>query len=120
MLGNRRLIVDNFCEVKEFTKEWQDEMFWDFAKHTIVPGAVYLISRQQFTDNVEQIKQLARDQVIIPILGNPAEGSETMFRQITALGIVDLVQQNKILVVAGGYMPDDIPSLYHENFLPKI
>ena len=120
MLGNRQLIVDNFCEVKEFTKDYQDAMFWDFAKHTIVPGAVYLISRQQFTDNIEKIKQLAADQTIIPILGNPAEGSETMFRQIQALGILDLVRENKILIVTGGYLPSDIPSLYHENFLPKI
>jgi hypothetical protein len=120
MLGNRKLIVDNFCEVKEFTKECQDSMFWDFAKHTIVPGAVYLISRQQFNDNIEKIKELATDRVIIPILGNPAEGSETMFRQMQGLGIVDLVRENKILIVTGGYLPSDIPSLYHENFLPKI
>jgi hypothetical protein len=120
MLGNRKLIVDNFCEVKEFTQQWQDAMFWDFTKHEIVPGAVYLISRQQFTDNIDQLRQLASDQTIIPILGNPAEGSETMFRQIVALGILDLVRQNKILVVSGGYLPPDVPSLYHENFLPKI
>jgi len=120
MLGNRKLIVDNFCEVKEFTKAFQDQEFWDFTKHEIVPGAIYLISRQQFTDNIEQIRELATNGTILPILGNPAEGSETMFRQIQALGIVDLVQQCRILIVVGGYMPSDIPALYYENFLPKI
>jgi hypothetical protein len=120
MLGNRKLLVDAFCEVREFTKEFQDAEFYDFAVEDPVPGAVYLISRQQFTVNVERIKQLAAAGAILPILGNPAEGSETMFRQIEGLGIVDLVRQGKILLVVGGYMQEDIPALYHENFLPKI
>ena len=120
MLGNRKLIVDAFCEVKEFTKYWQDGDFWSFAEHVIVPGAVYLISRQEFAENIEKIKQLATDGIIIPILGNPAEGSETMFRQIEGHGILDLVRQGRILIITGGYLPPDIPALYHENFLPKI
>jgi hypothetical protein len=120
MLGNRKLLVDAFCEVREFTKACQDREFWDFAKETIVPDAIYLLSRQQFNTNIALIKQLAEDRTIIPILGNPAEGSETMFRQIEGLGIIDLVRQGKIIIITGGYLQPDIPSLYHENFLPKI
>jgi len=120
MLGNRKLIVDVFCEVKEFTEAFQDAKFYDFATEDIIPGAVYLISRQQFTANIEKIKELATSGTILPILGNPAEGSETMLRQIEGLGIVDLVRQGKIMLVVGGYIQKDIPSLYHENFLPKI
>jgi hypothetical protein len=120
MLGNRKLIVDAFCEVKEFTEAFQDAKFYDFATEDPVPGAIYLISRQQFTTNIERIKQLATAGTILPILGNPAEGSETMLWQIKGLGIVDLVRQGKILLVVGGYMQEDIPALYHENFLPKI
>jgi hypothetical protein len=120
MLGNRRLLVDAFCEVREFTKDYQDAEFFDFALETVEPGAIYLLSRQQFTANIERIKELATTQTIIPVLGNPAEGSETMLQQIKALGIIDLVQQGKILLVVGGHMQADIPVLYHENFLPKI
>jgi hypothetical protein len=120
MLGNRKLIVDAFCEVKEFTGAFQDEKFYDFATEDLIPGAVYLISRQQFVANIEQIKQLATAGTILPILGNPAEGSDTMLKQIEGLGIVDLVRQGKILLIVGGYMQEDIPFLYHENFLPKI
>lgn len=120
MLGNRKLIVDEFCEVREFTKAFQDAEFYDFAEVEKVPGAVYLISRQQFAKNVLLIKQLAEAGTILPILGNPAEGSDTMLKQIKGLGIVDLVQQGKILIVAGGDLQSDIPVLYHENFLPKI
>lgn len=120
MLGNRKLIVDVFCEVKEFTKHCQDGEFHDLATHDIVPGAIYLISRQQFFSNAELIKQLATAGTILPVLGNPAEGSDTMLKQIQGLGIVDLVQKNRILIITGGYLQDDIPHLYYENFLPKI
>ena len=120
MLGNRKLIVDAFCEVKEFTEAFQDAKFYDFAREDPVPGAVYLISRQQFTTNIDKIKQLATAGTILPILGNPAEGSDTILRHIESLGIVDLVRQGKILLIVGGYMQEDIPFLYHENFLPKI
>jgi len=120
MLGNRKLIVDEFCEVKEFTRDLQDGDFWNFADHEICAGAVYIISRQQFAENIVKIKQLAQDQIILPVLGNPAEGSETMFKQAQALGILDLVQQGKIIIIAGGDLPEEIPHLFYENFLPKI
>jgi hypothetical protein len=120
MIGNRKLIVDACCEVREFTGAFQDAKFYDFSKEDPEPGAVYLISRQQFTANVEKIKRLATAGTILPILGNPAEGSATILQHIKGLGIVDLVQQNKILLIAGGYLQADIPSLYYEHFLPKI
>jgi hypothetical protein len=120
MLGNRKLIVDAFCEIYEFTKEFQDAEFCDFAKEDIIPGAAYLISRQQFVANIVKIKELANAGTILPILGNPAEGSNTMLKQINGMGIVDLVRQRKIMLVVGGYIQEDIPALYHENFLPKI
>jgi hypothetical protein len=120
MLGNRKLLVDAFCEVREFTKEFQDEEFHSFTNVDIVPGAVYLISRQQFAENIKRIKELATSGTILPILGNPAEGSDTMLKQIDGLGILDLVREGKILIITGGYLQADIPSLYHENFLPKI
>lgn len=120
MLGNRKLVVDVFCEVREFTKEFQDAEFYDFATEEPEPGAVYLISRQQFTANIVKIKELATHGTILPILGNPAEGSETMLRQIEGLGIVDLVRQGKILIVTGGDLQPNIPALCYENFLPKI
>ena len=55
MLGNRKLIVDEFCEVKEFTRDFQDGDFWSFAEHEICAGAVYIISRQQFAENIVKI-----------------------------------------------------------------
>ena len=120
MLGNRKLVVDQCCEVKEFARAWQDESFYDFATHKVIPGAIYLISRQQFYANKYLIRDLATQGTILPILGNPAEGSDTMLRQIQGLGIQELVQQGRILIISGGHMQSDIPYLYYENFMPKI
>lgn len=120
MLNNRKLILDTFCEVYDLLNPLADGKFWALDEHEIIPGAIYLIGRQQFTKHVNLIKQLALDNIILPILSNPAEGSDTMRWQIMSLGIMDLVKQGKILVVTGGDLPSEIPAIYYENFLPKI
>lgn len=120
MLGNRKLVLDTFCEVRDLIDSMADDTFWDFTKHTLIPGAIYLFGRTQFTTHAEQIKQLARDGVILPVLSNPAEGSDTMRWQLEGLGALDLVREGKILVITGGFLPDEIPSLYYENFMPKL
>ncbi len=122
MPETHKLVMDEFCEVKELLRgsglitDW----FWDLDQHEIVPGAVYVFSRQQFNKHAEKIKELAQAGDIFPMLGNPAEGSETMLKQSEALGILDLVRQEKIAIIAGGEMQPDIPVLFYENFLPKI
>lgn len=120
MLGNSKVIVDAFCEVKEFTRHLEDAQFCSFDDHQIVPGAVYIISRQTFHANIDLIRDCAENGRMIPILGNPAEGSETILSQIRVLDIEDLVKQGRIGIISGGHLQPDIPYLYHENFLPKI
>ena len=122
MPGTHNIVMDEFCEVKELLRDTGliTDWFWDLDHHEIVPGAVYVFSRQQFGKHIDKIKQLAHTGVIFPMLGNPAEGSETMLRQAQALGILDLVQQGKIAIIAGGVLQPDIPVLFYENFLPKV
>ena len=122
MLGTFRLVMDEFCEVKELLRHSGliTDWFWDLDNHDIIPNAVYVFSRQQFNKHTAKIIELAQTKHILPVLGNPAEGSETMLNQSTALGILDLVRQGKIAIIAGGEMQADIPILFYENFLPKI
>lgn len=120
MLTNRKLVLDTFCEVFDLIKDQATDTFWDFAQHTLIPGAVYLFSRHQFKEHIEQIKQLAENSTILPILSNPAEGSDTIMSQVQTLGVMDLVYQGKLLIITGGYLPTEIPSLYYENYLPQI
>ena len=120
MLGNRKVIVDSFCEVKEFTTSFEDDRFYDFQTHELVPNAIYIISRQTFHKNIELIRDVAEKKIILPVLGNPAEGSETIWSQIVNLNIQSLVQQKHIAIIGGAPMQEDIPCFWFENFLPKI
>lgn len=121
MINNRKLILDTFSEVSDLLKPWADAEFWDFATHDVVPGAVYLISREQFNLNVPRIRELAESGTIIPILSNPMEGSDTMRCHIEmATHMDDLAHAGKLLLISGGEMDATWPYLLYDNFLPKI
>lgn len=118
MLGNRKLVLDTFCEVYDLLKPYADDEFWDFATHEFIPNAIYLIGRQQFTRHVTRIRELVDRATII--LSNPAEGSETLLKQCQTLGIDKLVEQGRILLIGGGDMASDWHCLQYDSFLPKI
>jgi len=121
MLGNRKLIVDTFSEVYDLLAPWADEEFWRFEDHEIVPGAIYLISREQFNLNIPRIRELAELGTILPILSNPMEGSDTMKCHCELVTrTADLVHDKKILLIGGGEMDESWPYLLYDVFLPKI
>ena len=69
MLGNRKLILDTFCEVYDLLLPWMDGDFFDFGKHEVVPGAVYLIGRAQMNHNKELIRKLIESEYYeLPVL----------------------------------------------------
>jgi hypothetical protein len=118
MLGNRKLVLDTFCEVYDLLKPWADSEFWELSDHAILPGAIYLIGRQQFEKNVTVIREVVDHATIL--LSNPAEGSETLLKQCQSLGIVDLVHQGRILLIGGGDMEAHWNCLQYDSFLPKL
>jgi hypothetical protein len=121
MLGNRKLVLDTFCEVYDLLKHWADAEFWDFSTHEIIPNAVYLIGREQINLNRDRILELVNDNVIHVIFSNPSEGSETIINHCTfELKIKNLLLDKKISLVTGGDVPTEYPHLVYENFLPKI
>jgi hypothetical protein len=121
MLGNRRLILDTFCEVYDLLKPWMDGDFFDFSRHDVVPGAVYLIGRAQMNHNRELIRGLIESNTIRVILSNPAEGSETLKYHCEHVHkCSDLTHDRRMLLIGGGDMDPDWPCLQYESFLPKI
>jgi hypothetical protein len=98
-----------------------DGDFFDFSKHKIVPGSVYLIGRAQMNHNQELIRELVESDTISVILSNPAEGSETLASHCEHVhACADLVKSGKILLIGGGDMDPDWPCLQYDSFLPKI
>lgn len=121
MLGNRKLILDTFCEVYDLLQPWMDGDFFDFSKHDVVSGAVYLIGRAQMNHNRERIRELVESDTIRVILSNPAEGSETLkdhCDHVHKCG--DLARNHRMLLIGGGDMDPAWPCLQYESFLPKI
>jgi hypothetical protein len=118
MLGNRKLILDTFCEVHDLLEPWAEDEFWDLDSHTVISDAVYVIGRQQFHRHIELIKELVHSHRIKIVFSNPHEGSSTMLSQCVRLGIVDLIQDGTIQIVTGGGM--ELPCLIYDSFLPKV
>lgn len=122
MLDNRKLYLDNFCEVYSLLKDYADGEFWDFSqvKDNIEPGAIYLISRKEFYNYTEDIKEIAEKRIATIIMSNPHEGSWTIIGQCHWLNIMQQAIEKKIAIVGGGDMDDRFDCLRYDSFLPKV
>jgi hypothetical protein len=125
MLANRKLVLDSNCEVYGLLKPYADNTFQNIVEHTAIPDAVYLISLNQFTNNVELITQLIESHNILPILSSPMEGSETLknycqLNRFNGIDIANLIHAGKILLIGGGDMDPSWHCHSYDNFLPKI
>jgi hypothetical protein len=120
MLGNRKLVVDNFAGIEKLLAPYTDEFFYEFSNHTIVPGAIYVIGREQFKVHATYIRELVESNTIYAVYSNPCEGSEPMHWNFTTTGVLDLVESGRIGVVTGGDLPKHWKYLLYENFLPQL
>ena len=121
MLGNHKLILDTHSEVYRELLPWADGEFWDLRQHEIVPGAIYIMCREQINNYNYEIQELARTGQVTVILDNAAEGSETLVTWCFVKGLINLIEEGRILLIGGGDMdPDKWPYMSYEYFLPKI
>jgi hypothetical protein len=124
MLGNHKLILDTHSEIYSMIKHDADGIFWNLQQHIdknqTVPGAVYVIGREQMRLYGRQFRSLIETAGIKAVFSNPHEGSETMMNHCYNYGIADMVLDHKILLVGGGDMDSTWPCLQYESFLPKV
>jgi hypothetical protein len=121
MIGNHKLVLDTHSEVYRELLPWADGEFWDIKQHDIVPGAVYVMCREQVNRYNYEIQELARSGLVTVILDNAAEGSETLVTWCFVKGLINLIQEGRILLIGGGDMdPNKWPYMSYEYFLPKI
>ena len=121
MLGKYKLVLDTHSEVYRELLPWADGEFWDITQHEIVPGAVYIMCREQVNRYNYEIQELARSGQVTVVLDNAAEGSETLVTWCFIKGLINLIEEGRILLIGGGDMdPAKWPYMSYEYFLPKI
>lgn len=103
MLGQHKLIVDEWAETWDLLKPYADDSFWQWPE-TFDPAAQYIVGRVVLKENWARITALATQYPGRIIFSNPAEGSETVLLQLTRLRITDYVKDGRIGLLTSGDM----------------
>jgi hypothetical protein len=92
--------------------------FWQLDQEKLVPGAVYIVGRNEF----ERCHDMIRDNVdqYHFVFSNPAEGATTMMGQLRRYGLWDLASTGRIGVISGAAVLGIPINFVHENFLDKV
>lgn len=102
MLGNRRLVVDEWAEVYDLLSPYADETFWQWSDIKFDPDSCYIVGRLVLKDNWQNIRDLCDQWPGRIVFCNPAEGSETIKLQLRRLRVTDLIQSGRMLLLTSG------------------
>jgi hypothetical protein len=101
MLGNHKIIVDEWAEVWDLLKPHADHSFWQWPEQ-LDPAAVYIVGRVVLKENWQAITEWATRYPGHVIFSNPAEGSETILLQLRRLVIAEHVRDGRIGLLTSG------------------
>jgi hypothetical protein len=101
MLGQRKIIVDEWAEVYDLLKPHADDSFWQWPD-TPESDAVYIVGRVVLRDRWAQITAWADQHPGQVVFSNPAEGSETIKLQLQRLRITEQVRDGRIGLLTSG------------------
>jgi len=102
MLGNHKLIIDEWAEVVDLLDPYADGEFWTWADVDFDPACKYIVGRVVLKDNWQEITDLATKYPGRIVFCNPAEGSETILLQLKRLRIEPHVRDGRILLLTSG------------------
>jgi len=102
MIGNHRIIVDEWAEVWDLLKPHADGSFWRWSDLTLDPEAVYIVGRVVLKENWYAITDWAHQHPGKVVFSNPAEGSQTILLQLNRLMISEQVKSGEILLLTSG------------------
>jgi hypothetical protein len=120
MLGNRRLVIDQWAEVYDLLSPYADETFWQWTDVEFDPGAIYVVGRLIVKENWQSIRNLCEQYPGAIVFCNPAEGSETIKLQLRRLRIMDLVQSGKMLLLTSGALEPGFGHLSTDGYFSNI
>lgn len=101
MLGNRKIIVDEWAEVWDLLKSAADDSFWQWPAE-LDPEVTYIVGRVALKENWQAITDWATEHPGHIIFSNPAEGSETILLQLRRLMIAEHVRDGRIGLLTSG------------------
>lgn len=119
-LISRPLYLDSFSEVFDLLSDHAWGSFHDFSQVDARPGAIYVVGRQNLLDNMTKFKDMAQSGEYTMIYCNAAEGSWTLQSQIRQLGLEDLLQQGRLLLIGAAPVQPQYPCLCLDHFLIRI
>jgi len=102
MLGNCKIIVDEWAEVWDLLKPYADASFWRWEDVELDADNIYIVGRVVLKQNWISITEWAKRHPGKIIFSNPAEGSETILLQLQRLRITQLVQDGIIGLLTSG------------------
>ena len=101
MLGNHKIIVDEWAEVWDLLKPYADESFWQWPTE-LDSTAIYIVGRVVLKENWYAITDWATRHPGHIIFSNPAEGSQTILLQLKRLMLEELVRDGRIGLLTSG------------------
>ena len=111
------LFVDHYCELVPMIEHLADELYYQFDKLPIVPGATYIVGREEMRKHSTKIRDIVTQCNIV--YANPAEGSSSLLWDLKRFNIDDLILQGHIKLVGGGRMPPEYKFMLFEHFLTQ-
>ena len=100
MLGQHKIIVDEWAEVWDLLKPYADGSFWQLPE--LDPANVYIIGRVLLKEHWQVITDWATEYPGRVVFSNPAEGSETILLQLKRLRIKEHVRDGRIGLLTSG------------------
>jgi hypothetical protein len=101
MLGNHKIIVDEWAEVWDLLKPYADSSFWQWPNQ-LDSEAIYIVGRVVLKENWYAITDWATRHPGHIIFSNPAEGSETILLQLKRLMLEEPVRDGRIGLLTSG------------------
>ena len=102
MLGNHKIVVDEWAEVWDLLKPYADSSFWRWSDLELDPTTVYIVGRVVLKENWYAITDWAHQHPGKIVFSNPAEGSQTILLQLNRLMISEQVKSGEILLLTSG------------------
>ena len=119
MLGNHKIIVDEWAEVWDLLKPYADGSFWQWPTE-LDPDTVYIVGRVALKENWYPITEWATKHPGHIVFSNPAEGSETILLQLRRLIIADHVRDGRIGLLTSGDLESGLNYCKTDGYFSNI